>query len=72
MYMDACLPCICVPLPCSVLGGQKVALDPLEMELEMAVSSHVGPLEEQQSSQPLRCHSSSLPHPTSSFDRGLM
>jgi hypothetical protein len=35
--------CVCVPHVCPVSrGGQKRALDPQELELQMVVSHHVG------------------------------
>jgi hypothetical protein len=38
----ACM-CVCVPHVCPVSrGGQKRALDPQELELQMVVSHHVG------------------------------
>ena len=45
---------VCAPCACSVLGDQKRVSDPLGLELQMAVSYHVGcwkqilgPLQEQ-------------------------
>lgn len=41
-----CVCCACMyehaPWSCSILGGQKVAQGPQELELQMAVSLHVG------------------------------
>lgn len=33
---------VCVPGVCSASGGQKQASDPLELEIEIVVSYHVG------------------------------
>ena len=43
-YVNGCVACIdtCVPHACSARGGQKRALDPLELELQKTVSFHVG------------------------------
>lgn len=43
LFYVVCLFClhICVPHACSVQGGQKRSLDPLELELQMIVTCHV-------------------------------
>ena len=42
--MHICVPhvCLCATHMAGSLGGQKRALDPLELELQMVVSSQVG------------------------------
>lgn len=71
MYISVFLACICVPHVYGIHGGQKRALDPLdplELELQMVMSLHIGPrIEPRSSARATKVLSTISPGPSFKF-----
>jgi hypothetical protein len=48
MYIDVLPTYLCITCMPGAHGGQKWVLDPLELELQMVVSSHLGAVDQAQ------------------------